>query len=208
MLDRSLRVPKDRMMAPLARWVGDAVHPTVISLGAFIMGLGCCALLYRGSWQGALVLWVLSRVLDGLAGAVARQQGRESDLGGYIDIMLDLVIYALVPIAAAASVSTHTGALWISLSFLLGSFYVNAGSWMYLSAILEKRGRGASRRGEQTTVTFPTGLVEGAETMLFFTLIILLPAQLAALFWVMAVLVGVTAVQRLVWAARWLRDPK
>ncbi len=208
MLDRSLRVLKDRMMAPLARWAGDAVHPTVISVGAFVVGLGCCALLYRGSLVAALVLWVLNRVLDGLDGPVARQQGRESDLGGYIDIVLDLVIYALIPISAAAAAASPTDALWVSLAFLLASFYVNVGSWMYLAAILEKRGKGASGRGEQTTITFPTGLVEGAETMLLFTLIILLPGQLTALFWVIAMLVGITAVQRLVWAARWLEDAK
>jgi phosphatidylglycerophosphate synthase len=207
MFDRTLRVPKDRMMAPLARWTGGAVHPTVISAAAFVAGLGCCVLLYRGSMMGALVLWLLNRVLDGLDGAVARQQGRESDLGGYLDMMLDLVVYALIPISAAAA-TPGSEALWLSLAFLLASFYVNAGSWMYLSAILEKRGSGASGGSEQTTVTFPTGLVEGAETMLLFTLIIVLPGHLTGLFWLIAVLVGVTAVQRIVWSVRWLKEAK
>jgi phosphatidylglycerophosphate synthase len=180
----------------------------MISLAAFAAGLGCCVLLYRGSMLGALGLWIVNRLLDGLDGAVARQQGRESDLGGYIDMVLDLIVYALIPISAAAATAPGSEALWLSLSFLLASFYVNAGSWMYLSAILEKRGRGACDMGEQTTVTFPTGLVEGAETMLLFTLIIILPGQLIGLFWLIAVLVGITTVQRIVWATRQLREPR
>jgi hypothetical protein len=47
----------------------------------------------------------------------------------------------------------------------------------------------------------PSGLIEGAETIIFYTLFLLLPGALVPLFWLMAALVLLTAGQRMVWAA-------
>lgn len=189
------------MLAPLAALAGRRWHPTAISGIAFACGIACTALLAAGIVSGALVFWAANRLLDGLDGAVARRQGRQTDLGGYLDMLLDMVIYAIVPIAAAVA-APQSATLWLALACLLASFYVNAGSWMFLSAILEKRAAGERERREETSVTFPPGLVEGVETMILFTLFILLPAHLTALFWLAALLIALTAAQRLVWAVR------
>ena len=54
------------------------------------------------AWQGwysvGLCLWLLNRLIDGLDGTVARMFDRQSDFGGYTDIIIDVTIYALVPI--------------------------------------------------------------------------------------------------------------
>jgi hypothetical protein len=50
----------------------------------------------------------------------------------------------------------------------------------------------------------PTGLIEGAETIVFYIAFYLFSVYLAPLFWLMAVLVVITAGQRLVWAYRHL----
>jgi phosphatidylglycerophosphate synthase len=100
-------------------------------------------------------LWLFNRVLDGLDGMVARFHARQSDFGGYLDIVLDFVVYAAIPVGLywGNPGATNTAALIL----LLSSFYVNAASWIYLSAILEKRAAGASARGELTSVTMPNG---------------------------------------------------
>lgn len=85
---------------------------------------------------------------------------------------------------------------------MLGSFYINAASWMYLAAILERNGAGARARGQLTTVTMPEGLIGGAETLVPYTLILVLPRLLLPLFALTTVLVLATVVQHLVWAAR------
>lgn len=76
---------------------------------------------------------------------------------------------------------------------------------MYLAAVLEKRNAGAAARGEMTSVTMPGGLVEGAESLVLFSLMLLFPAYAVALFLAMAALVAVTALGRVAWAARALR---
>lgn len=201
MLDLPLRPFKDRVLRPPARLLAGRVSPNAITLLALSAGAACAFLLARGAYAAGLVAWLLSRVLDGLDGLVARETGRVTDLGGYLDLLLDMVVYAAVPVALAVG-RPHESGLLLALALLLGSFYLNLGSWLYLSALLEKRGTGARARGETTSVTMPPGLIEGTETILFYSIFMLLPDALEPLFLVMAAAVGVTAVQRLGWAVR------
>ena len=156
-----------------------------------------------GFYPAAFCLWVLNRLLDGLDGEIARAQNSQSDFGGYLDIVLDFIVYTSIPIALVFSRPEST--LWLLLSFLLGSFFVNAASLMYLAAILEKRDRGAEYNKEKTSVTMPPGLVEGTETVVFYSLFLLFPDRLGGLFCLMAVLVSVNIGWRLLWAQRELK---
>lgn len=202
MIDRFLRSAKDSILTPLARGPFRAVSPTAVTLAAFAVGLATAALAWQRFYFLSLALWLLNRALDGLDGVLARLLDRQSDLGGYLDMVLDVVVYAVVPIGLALGVASLD--VYLALAVMLGSFYINAASWMYLSALLEKRSQGARERGEQTTVTMPGGLIEGTETILFYTLFLLFPGELVALFSLMALLVLVTAAQRLAWAVRHL----
>lgn len=202
MLDSGFRPLLERFNRPLVGLLPARVGPTAISIAGFVLGIGCALLLVQGENGAALALFALNRLLDGLDGSVARATGRQTDFGGYLDIFLDFVVYAMIPIAVAVGRAASTGGeAYLPVAILLASFYVNAVSWLYLSAILEKRATQASRPGT-TSIVMPTGLIEGTETIILFTLIILLPAYAPLLMWTMAALVGVTAFQRLLWARR------
>lgn len=200
MIDKALREPKESLLAPLVRGPIRRLHPTVVTVAAAAVGLAAAAAAWQGATLVALGLWAANRVLDGLDGTLARLTGQQSDLGAYLDILLDHVVYIAVPLGLA--VAAGTPAAYLALALLLASFYLNGASWMYLAALLEKRNAGARARGELTTVTMPTGLVEGAETVVLYTIFLLFPGALVPLFGLMAVLVVLTAGQRLVWAAR------
>ncbi len=146
------------------------------------------------------MLWVLNRAFDGVDGTLARVQQRQTDFGGYLDILLDFVVYAVVPLGIALALDTR--AAWLVLAVLQATFFVNAASWMYLSAVLERRGQGAATRGEMTTVTMPRGLVAGTETVVFYVLFLLWPEHFVVLASVMAAGVSVGITQRVIWAAR------
>jgi phosphatidylglycerophosphate synthase len=199
-IDRALRRRTEVVLAPLVRAVPHRVHPTAVTALAVVPGVGAAVAAGAGLPALAVALWLANRVLDGLDGAVARRSGRQTDLGGYADILLDVVVYAAVPLGIAAGLDSRAG--WVAAAVLLATFYVNAISWSYLSALLERRGAGASARGDTTSVTMPPGLVEGAETVVLFTVALAVPAWSVAVMWVMAgaVLVGVG--QRVVAARR------
>lgn len=202
MFDRVIRPVKDAALAPLARAIGASVSPMAITGVAFAAGLGSAGAAYAGEWNLALVLWALCRILDGLDGVHARMHRRESSFGGYVDILLDFIVYASIPIAIAAHARTE--AITFAALLLVASFYVNAASWMYLSALLEQRQQGAAARGEVTAVTMPPGVIGGTETIAFYVAFFLWPASQRPLFLVMAALVLLTAILRVFWAKRHL----
>jgi hypothetical protein len=104
------------------------------------------------------------------------------------------VVYALIPTAIVfADPSLDKG---LALALLLMSFYVNGVSWTVLSTLLERQGRVR----EQTAVIMPAGLIEGAETIIFYCLFFIFPHFVTVLFTLMAILVSITIVQRLLWA--------
>lgn len=202
MFDKQLRLPKEAVLTPIASRFFGRVDPTTITLLAFSAGIAAGIAVWQQAYNLGMVLWIANRVMDGLDGTVARVHDKQSEIGAYLDMLLDTSIYALIPFAIVASLPSAFG--WISLVFLLISFYLNATSWMYLAALLEKRDSGARSTGELTTITMPGGLVEGAETVLFFTLFLLFPTAHIVLFVLMTMLVFATVAQRFIWARRHL----
>jgi len=201
MLDGYFRTVKDALLLPLARRL-TAIPPVVISLVGLICGLAAAVLLTQQQYGWGLAGWLLNRLFDGLDGAVARTHRRQSNLGGYLDILFDFVAYAAIPLALAVGLPSQMN--FLAAAFLLATFYLNAASWMYLAAVLEKQRRGARDTGELTTITMPDGLVGGAETIFFYCMFIIWPAQMALLFALMGILVIITVVQRVIWALRFL----
>ena len=202
MIDEVLRIPKEKVFEPLARSL-SAVSPTAVTLTACLVGVSAGVAASQNWNTAALGLWGVNRLLDGLDGTMARVNQRQSDLGGYLDTVLDSVVYAAIPLGLAFG-SSQPG-VFVALTLMLASFYINSATWMYLAALLEKRNLGAKTNGELTTVAMPGGLIEGLETILFYTLFLIFPQWLPALFAVMTGLVLLTSIQRVIWAVRNLK---
>src|SRR5574341_949784 len=195
MFDTPLRRFKDRVGEPLARHMSQ-VPPLFVSALALISGLLATYAAFKGQYLFALALWILNRVLDGLDGLLARLHNKQSDFGGYVDILTDFIVYAALPIGLVAGSASNER--YLALAFLLASFYVNSASWMYLSAILEKHA--AHTSDTQTTIVMPTGIIGGFETIIAYGIFLLFPAHITALFSIFSALVFITIVQRFIWA--------
>ncbi len=201
MRDAVLRQQKDRLLAPLANQIFVTVHPNFVSSIALLIGLlSAVAILNHAYWVG-LGLWLANRTLDGLDGLIARTHDKQSDFGGYLDLFFDFIVYLAIPLAFLFAWPDPIN-LWAGLA-LFAVYYLNTMSWTVLSAILEKRQLQSA--GRLTTLEMPTGLIEGAETILFYSAFYLLPGYLAYLFGFMTILVLYTALQRIWWAYRHLQ---
>ena len=202
MFDLILRKLKDDIFNPFTQrllWI----HPSVMTITGLAAGFVCAFFLYTGDYMPGFLFWIFNRILDGLDGAVARAGGTESDLGGYIDIVADFAVYAIVPVALALEKGDLN--LFIALSCMLAAFYVNAASWMYLSAVLEKRNAADSGSQGKTAVVMPAGIVAGTETLIIYSIFILFHEHAFIIFNITTVLVLLTILQRLIWGVKNLK---
>lgn len=178
-------------------WSADGV--TVLGLA---VGLLSGAILASG-WPAWVALGPLlaGRVLDGLDGAVARATYK-TDFGGYLDIICDFVFYAVIPLAFVMRDPLGNG---IAGAFLLASFYVNGATFLAYAIMAEKRKMTTLAQGEKS-LYYAVGLLEGTETILFFTLLCLFPNLFAPAAWLFGGLCFVTAIGRTVLARRVFYD--
>ncbi len=195
MFDPPLRRFKDRVGTPLAKRM-SRVSPILISMFSLTAGLLAAFAAYKNQYLWALGLWCLNRALDGLDGLIARLHDGQTDFGGYVDILIDFVVYAALPIGLVAG--SPSDEHYLALAFMLGTFYVNTASWMYLAAILEKRA--AHDPDTQTTIVMPAGIIGGFETFLAYGVFLLFPSYITIMFSIFTALVFITVLQRLVWA--------
>ncbi|WP_170371987.1 CDP-alcohol phosphatidyltransferase family protein [Ruegeria arenilitoris] len=178
----------------LARLGFTANQVTLIGLA---LGLVAAGLIVAGATYWALVPLLLSRLADGLDGAVARARGG-TDFGGYLDITCDFLFYGAIPFAFILADPASNG---VAGAFLLLSFYFNGTSFLGFSLLADRHGLKTDARG-QKALYFSGGLLEGAETIGFLVLLCLVPDAFAALAWIFGSLCFLTAIFRIVLAAR------
>ncbi len=179
MYDDSLRPISEQVLAPLGK-LFERASPVAISLVGAGFGVAAAIAASQTWWLVALAAWLLNRTLDGIDGIVARAAGANTDQGGYLDITLDLFVYAMLPLGVAAGIGTTQA--WMAAAFLVATFPVNTITWSYLAGLL-------NRRNSRTSLPMAGGLIEGAETIAFYTAMLLFPQFGVALMFVMAGLV-------------------
>mgnify|MGYP000040869446 FL=1 len=164
-----------------------------LTLAGFAIGLLAAALIAQSAYGAGLVLLLLSRLCDGLDGAVARQT-QPTDRGGFLDITLDFIFYAAVVLAFALA---DPAANALAAAALLVGFMGTGSSFLAFAVVAAKRQMSQHRAGAKSFY-FLGGLTEGTETLGFFVAMCLWPAQFALLAWVFAGLCAVTTAARVV----------
>lgn len=192
MFDRHFRPlidpPLNRLGAGIALLGLPANAVTLIGL---LCGLAAGLAIAYEHYLPALLGIALSRLADGLDGAIARAT-KPSDFGGYLDIVADFAFYAAIPLGFIWADPAANG---LAGGVLLASFYVNAASFLGFSILAEKHGLTTQARGRKSWY-HAGGLLEGSETILFFVLLCLLPMLFVPLSWVFAALCLFTAIAR------------
>lgn len=191
-LRRVIDPPLDTAGRALARRGLSADQATLAGLAC---GLACAAAVAAGHDWAALGLLCLSRLLDGLDGALARAS-TPTDRGGFLDITCDFIFYGAVPLAFALR---DPAANALPVAVLLFAFYVNGASFLAFAVMAAKRGLTTTRRGAKS-LYFTAGLAEGAETIACFTAMMLWPDWFPALAYGFAALTLVTAASRMILA--------
>lgn len=197
MFDAKIRPRIDPVLnAQGARLAARGIRPDQVTLAGLGFGLLAAVLVGLGIMGWALAAILLSRLLDGLDGAVARA-GQPSAFGGYLDIVCDFAFYGAIPLAFVV-LDPSNG---LAAAFLLFSFYVNGATFLGYAVLAEKREMKTEERGVKS-LYFTGGLLEGAETIALFVLFCLIPSWFVPVAFVFGGLCLVTAVSRVLLAAR------
>lgn len=201
MLDGRMKKRLDPALDAIARRLGRAgFGADAVTATGFVLGLGAALAIAFGVYGLGLGLILLSRLADGLDGALARQT-RPTDLGGYLDIVLDFIFYGAIPLGFAVA-DPQANAL--PAAVLLMSFYANGASFLAFALMAEKRKLVTTARGPKS-LYFTTGLAEAGETLLVFVLACLVPAWFGVLAYGFAALCFVTCAARIALAIRVFR---
>lgn len=197
MLDPLMRRLVDPPLDAVARVVArSGVSANQLTLAGLAVGLVSVPLIAYGLFLEALVVILINRLFDGLDGAVARIRGA-TGLGGYLDIVCDMVFYAAIPVGFA--LYSPANGLWATL--LLASFICTGATFLGHAILAAQRGEPRDNQRGQKSFFHSAGLMEGTETILAFLLFCLFPGAFSVLAGMVAVLCFWTAAAR-VMAAR------
>jgi phosphatidylglycerophosphate synthase len=191
MFDAKLRPYIDPPLNAVGRRLAAmGIGANAITLAGVAIGLTAGLAISQSLFGWGLALILASRLLDGLDGAVARAT-RPTDFGGYLDIVGDFAFYVAVPIGFGLAVAANM----VYALILVASFTLTGISFMAFAVMAAKRGLETSAHGRKSFF-YNTGLAEGAETILAFVLMCLLPDAFSAIASLYAGLCAVTVIQR------------
>ena len=198
MFDRAALRLLNPPLAALARGLVRAgIGADAITLVGFALGVAAALLIALQQPLAGLALLLASRLADGLDGTVARLT-TPTDRGAFLDITLDFLFYASIPLAFALA---DPAANALAAAVLLAAFIGTGSSFLAFAVLAERRGL--------KSVAYPNkglfylgGLTEASETLVCFVAMCLWPAAFAPLALGFAALCGLTLLARL--RAGWL----
>jgi len=178
----------------------QGLSANTVTVAGFVVGLATVPALALGYPYLALMFLILNRLADGLDGELARLTA-PSDAGGFLDITLDFIFYALFPLGFAIA-DPATNAL--PAAVLIASFVGTGASFLAFATQAQKHAI-ASPDFEYKSLYYLNGLAEGTETILCFALMCLFYDYFAVIAWCFAAVCLITAANRVIFGFRTLK---
>ncbi|HEY6354873.1 MAG TPA: CDP-alcohol phosphatidyltransferase family protein, partial [Burkholderiaceae bacterium] len=162
----------------------------------FAVGAAAAAAIALEAYAAGLALMLASRLCDGLDGALARLT-QPTDRGAFLDIALDFLFYASVPLAFAVASPVDRA---LPAATLLAAF-IGTGSSFLAFAVFAERRQLTSDDYPRKGIFYLGGLTEASETQICFVLMCVWPQHYAWWAYGFASMCAITIVTRL--AAGW-----
>ena len=197
MLDRFAIAALKPGLERAARLIRRAgIGADAVTWAGFGIGIAAALAITQQQFVWGLALLLASRLADGLDGAVARLT-TPTDRGAFLDIALDFIFYASIPLAFAIAAPAANA---LPAAVLLAAFVGTASGFLAFAVMAERR-QLSSADTPAKGLYYLGGLTEATETLTCFALMCLWPQHFAGWAYGFAALCAMTIVTRL--AAGW-----
>jgi phosphatidylglycerophosphate synthase len=143
-----------------------------VTISGFLVGLTVLPLLAFEYYLLAVAVILVNRICDGIDGALARE-GKASDAGAFLDIVLDFIFYSAVVLGFALANPEQNA---LASAVLLFAFMGTGSSFLAFAIMAERR--------SIQSMQYPTkgfyylgGLAEGTETICLLLACCLFPSN-------------------------------
>ena len=134
MLDRlALKLVKPMVEAAATRLGARGMTADQATLAGFGFGMIAAILIAFGFTTLAILPILLNRALDGVDGALARMSG-PTERGAFLDISLDFVFYAAIPLAFAVQAPEENA---LAAAVLLAAFVATGTSFLAFAVLAQ-----------------------------------------------------------------------
>lgn len=170
MFDRQIQRYTQKPLQYIGRIFLKFSSPNQITFVGFGFGVLMCMSIVIDQYFIALIFLLLNRYSDGLDGAMARLT-IPTPLGGYLDIVLDFLVYGGFVLSFGMTDENNTFVTMILLCCYIGT----GATFLAKAAILPSLTDKKLNNDIPKSFHYAEGLIEGSETIIFMTLCLLFP---------------------------------
>ena len=193
MFDRQIQKYTQKPLQYIAKLFLKFISPNHMTLIGFSFGVLMCFSIIIDQYLIAIIFLFLNRLADGLDGTMARLQ-TPTPLGGYLDIVLDFLIYSGFVLSFGVTEQNNT-----LTSMILLFCYIGTGStFLAKAAILPSLTDQNLNEEIPKSFHYAVGLVEGTETIVFMVLCLLFPNLFIYFSFIFIILCLITIVFRII----------
>ena len=193
MFDRQIQKFTQKPLQYIAKLFLKFISPNQMTFIGFSFGVLMCLFIIIDQYLMATIFLFLNRLSDGLDGTMARLQ-TPTPLGGYLDIVLDFLIYGGFVLSFGITEQNNT-----LLSMVLLFCYIGTGStFLAKAAILPSLTNQNLNEEIPKSFHYAVGLIEGTETIVFMALCLLFPSFFIYFSLIFIILCLITIVFRII----------
>ena len=193
MFDRQIQKYTQKPLQYIAKLFLKFISPNHMTLIGFGFGVLMCLSIIIDQYLIAIIFLFFNRLSDGLDGVMARLQ-TPTPLGGYLDIVLDFLIYGGFVLSFGITEQNNT-----FLSMILLFCYIGTGStFLAKAAILPSLNNQNSNEEIPKSFHYAVGLIEGTETIIFMVLCLLFPSLFIYFSSIFILLCVITTIFRII----------
>ena len=199
MIDESFRSILPRFVGPILKaYQNLGLSPNAITLFGFVLSCLAAVMIAMHLYIPAVAMWWLGRLFDGTDGIYARNTNQTSDFGAFLDILCDMASYSVMIIGFNLAFP-HLQSSWMIIMLL----YVLCITGALSLGHIEERKKIPSKNNRGLRLA--SGIAEGGETGMAYTLFLIFPQYIENLIVVWIGILFFTVLARVILAKKELK---